>query len=617
MPSITTWTRLEPQSRSDDVAGGVAARIHDPLWLLARQWQLASSRARTVGRRSWRGGAAEWRRCRAATSAPITPDTRVQAAAFDPRPCRWRRMVERQPLPPGESPPRPAPTACASPSRPASTSCGCWRLQPTSADYRDGVRHGLRRAGARRRRSAPALDPETLRVRRPRCRARPRRPPPARRVRRRAASRRSTPRCRSARPIVAEIAARLPGVDRRGATRSSASRRRRSDAWQPERHGVRILGRGPRLGDDAFGERTLSAAEYFDGRLDWHAFDLNGEVKLGTAADRAGRDRHAHRDPRTGHLPRDAGGAVLGVRGRADRRRSAAGRRDRPAAPAAGRVRERLRQRLVRHPDRPARRLARRDALARRHRHLRRAHAAAAARRPRAAGGAVEHVPALADRRPARRRAGGRSPTSSSCRRRWRRPLEGATLEEVLLLRDEMANLAWAIERRLESPLEAALERAGDEIDGAAPAATPADAAPLYRLASVIPPHWVPLLPMRVDAEGREVRLARAATLAPDGSRRLVRAEGRLLDRLAAPTAPLLIHEEEVPREGARVRRTYQSRALARRPPRASGPATARTSGAARDRAAWPSTRSSSSGAAPLTSCPASQLFLYSISIFE
>ena len=64
---------------------------------------------------------------------------------------------------------------------------------------------------------------------------------------------------------------------------------------------------------------------------------------------------------------------------------------------------------------------------------------------------------------------------------------------------------------------------------------------------------------MRVDAEGREVRLARAATLAPDGSRRLVRAEGRLLIDPTAPTAPLLIHEEEVPREGARVRRTYQS----------------------------------------------------------
>jgi hypothetical protein len=33
-------------------------------------------------------------------------------------------------------------------------------------------------------------------------------------------------------------------------------------------------------------------------------------------------------------------------------------------------------------------------------------------------------------------------------------PLEGPILEEVVLLRDELANLGWAIERRLESPLE-------------------------------------------------------------------------------------------------------------------------------------------------------------------
>jgi hypothetical protein len=69
----------------------------------------------------------------------------------------------------------------------------------------------------------------------------------------------------------------------------------------------------------------------------------------------------------------------------------------------------------------------------------------------------------------------------------------------------------------------------------------------------------VPLLPVRVDEGTAEVRLARAATLAPDGSRRIVRAEGRLLIDPAEPGAPLLIREEEVPREGVRVRRSYQS----------------------------------------------------------
>src|SRR5262249_53065426 len=39
-------------------------------------------------------------------------------------------------------------------------------------------------------------------------------------------------------------------------------------------------------------------------------------------------------------------------------------------------------------------------------------------------------------------------------------PLEGPTVEEVLFLRDEQANVAWAVERRLTSPLEQAVDAA-------------------------------------------------------------------------------------------------------------------------------------------------------------
>ena len=39
MASITFWTRLEPFSRLDDIDIGLKAQTHDPLWLLARQWQ--------------------------------------------------------------------------------------------------------------------------------------------------------------------------------------------------------------------------------------------------------------------------------------------------------------------------------------------------------------------------------------------------------------------------------------------------------------------------------------------------------------------------------------------------------------------------------------------------
>jgi hypothetical protein len=40
MSSITTWNRVEPRCRTQDLQSGLEARVHDPLWLLARQWQM-------------------------------------------------------------------------------------------------------------------------------------------------------------------------------------------------------------------------------------------------------------------------------------------------------------------------------------------------------------------------------------------------------------------------------------------------------------------------------------------------------------------------------------------------------------------------------------------------
>ena len=40
MPSITSWMRLEPLSRNAEMNSSLQARIYDPLWMLARQWQL-------------------------------------------------------------------------------------------------------------------------------------------------------------------------------------------------------------------------------------------------------------------------------------------------------------------------------------------------------------------------------------------------------------------------------------------------------------------------------------------------------------------------------------------------------------------------------------------------
>ncbi|WP_395805392.1 hypothetical protein [Archangium minus] len=133
--------------------------------------------------------------------------------------------------------------------------------------------------------------------------------------------------------------------------------------------------------------------------------------------------------------------------------------------------------------------------------------------------------------------------------------LEGPVIEEVLLLRDEAANLGWAIERTVPG-------RAGHPVNrheqaqrsrGALPA--PASAGPLvYTLQTFAPEHWFPLLPV-ADASGSVwLHRAPAQREGPSGEPVDVAPAGRLLD----PESPLRIPEEEVGRAGARVTRRWQ-----------------------------------------------------------
>ena len=53
MPSITTWTRLEPHSRAEDMEASLEMRVHDPLWMLARQWQFGEFKGEDAGTPIW------------------------------------------------------------------------------------------------------------------------------------------------------------------------------------------------------------------------------------------------------------------------------------------------------------------------------------------------------------------------------------------------------------------------------------------------------------------------------------------------------------------------------------------------------------------------------------
>ena len=141
------------------------------------------------------------------------------------------------------------------------------------------------------------------------------------------------------------------------------------------------------------------------------------------------------------------------------------------------------------------------------------------------------------------------------------RSLQSAAVEDVLFMRDEMANVAWAIERSIESPVEQAVPRTDTEPrqDSAADTGAPPPsegAIPRYLLSTTVPSNWIPLLPVQLAEPPDKIvsRLRRGAVLQPDGSEKINPALGRILNK----DPRLLMFDEEVPREGIHVARHYQ-----------------------------------------------------------
>src|SRR5262249_22111833 len=119
-----------------------------------------------------------------------------------------------------------------------------------------------------------------------------------------------------------------------------------------------------------------------------------------------------------------------------------------------------------------------------------------------------------------------------------------------------MANLAWAIERTVESPIEQAAQR----YEAQEPETVPVGIdMPRYLLASQVPRNWIPLLPVQVanplqpNTAGQFLsRLKRGAMLQADGTATTVQSE---VGEVLRSVANLLLYDEEVPREGVRITR--------------------------------------------------------------
>jgi hypothetical protein len=129
--------------------------------------------------------------------------------------------------------------------------------------------------------------------------------------------------------------------------------------------------------------------------------------------------------------------------------------------------------------------------------------------------------------------------------------LDNDQVEEVLFTRDEEANLVWANER-LVTLGDGTRVRNGDDLTTAAPPASD-DPRPHYRLRSDVPGYFIPYVPrfLRLSATSGETYLRRGRTVeALDGSSTQYRS------RIVAESWRL--NEAEVPRGGARVRRTHR-----------------------------------------------------------
>ncbi|NUS26658.1 MAG: hypothetical protein HOV92_20855 [Streptomyces sp.] len=120
----------------------------------------------------------------------------------------------------------------------------------------------------------------------------------------------------------------------------------------------------------------------------------------------------------------------------------------------------------------------------------------------------------------------------------------GRPLEHVVLARDELANLAWAVQHHYTDGRGEPVDRRDSWARRTPPEPVPAGELPAYAVQTIVPDYWFPLVPEAIRTA--EIRFRLADLTAPGLD---ARPEGRLI------TPGLWVHEEEVPRDGVYVTR--------------------------------------------------------------
>ena len=571
-PSLTTWTRLEPHARSATLDGGLRAALHDPLWLLARQWQMGEFQAEDVGSpvhvrvqidgtrltRYQPGGLPSgWY-----VDGGVRSDASVQGQLLDGT-VPLETLVERERIRLETAP---------QPRLAAEAGLHLWRLLSASGA-------GAHRAAVLAQFPLPALAED------------PQRPLDGDTRRFAAVTARRVPdgarlapvlkAVRDATPLTglpAQVAADVRTWQSWSQTLAAADRAKvatavnrwlewyealfseppapGNPAWIPERMEYAALLAAP----TPRGEVVLAAPEYVEGHLDWYSFDVLPAGSLSAA-----RNDLTLAEPHDERVTRSAIPVPVSFRGMPAPRwwEFEDARVDFGAVTATAQQLVRLllvEFALVYGNDWflvpvvvPVGTVCRTNWLVVTDTFGERTLVPSA----RAVDARILGLSPEADlpwdlfrlardRRPVVGVARP-SPDALLLPPALGTSLHSPPLEDVLLLRDEMANMAWAVERVVESPLGRPLNRSElyfrtrPEPDRSDPGSR------LYRLISDVPDHWVPLLPVRRPDDAPALRLHRGRPW-----------QGRILEPRLDQGAPLPIYGEEVPREGARVTRAFQ-----------------------------------------------------------
>jgi hypothetical protein len=142
---------------------------------------------------------------------------------------------------------------------------------------------------------------------------------------------------------------------------------------------------------------------------------------------------------------------------------------------------------------------------------------------------------------------------------------EGPPVEDVLLVRDEAANMVWGIERTvwlangMPMPGQEAARETLAYRQRLHPPVDPLTsiAAIAYQAMNTVPENWIPFIPVHVPGDNREIQLQRGAMprildkQVPRVAK--VRPRTTLLRPGMDANLPYFVHEEEVPRVGTRL----------------------------------------------------------------